>query len=403
MHVLGRHQVARVSVALAMTLAIAWAIAQPTQADASPSGAPIVIGNVGSYSAAGAAGSLPGGQAIEAWSKWVNAHGGINGHPIKLIEKNDQGNQAVAVSDVEQLVQQDHVIAFVANQDGSLITGYSSYLDQQKIPVLGGSIYTLDWNSNPMFFPQGLTAISGEQAAITYAKKIGVKKIGSLACSELAQCSEGNSLLKSLSQSAGLDDTYQAVASSTAPDYTANCLAAQAAGVQLFELLIETSTEGVTIAQDCARQNYHPDWVIPGEAMGPGYLTTASFDNAYNFSGTQPWYSTVPVTADFRAAMKKYTTINFKTQQEPLLAPDAWASGLMFQKAVQLSGAKGVPTTADILAGLAQFKGQDLGGFTGPLTFTNPDAKIGNCFYVTQIKKQKFVEGNNGKYVCNPS
>jgi hypothetical protein len=75
----------------------------------------------------------------------------------------------------------------------------------------------------------------------------------------------------------------------------------------------------------------------------------------------------------------------------------------MFQEAVQLSGAKGVPTTADILAGLARFKNQDLGGFTGPLTFANPKAKIANCFYVTQIKKQKFVEGNNGKFVCNPS
>ena len=128
---------------------------------------------------------------------------------IKLIVDDDQDNQALAVSDVEQLVQQDHVVAFVANQEGSLNSGYANYLDQHKVPVLGGNIYTLDWDSDPMFFPQGVTAIEGEQAAVTYAKKLGIKKIGSLACSEAAQCSAANSLLKGLADKGGLDDGRQ--------------------------------------------------------------------------------------------------------------------------------------------------------------------------------------------------
>jgi len=365
--------------------------------------APIVVGNVGSYSVPGISGSLPGGAVVEAWAKWTNSHGGVNGHPIKLIMANDQGNQSLAVSDVKQLVQQDHVVAFVGSQDGSLEGGYASYLDQQKVPVLGGNVYTTDWVRNPMFFPQGLTAIEGAQASITYAKRIGVTKIGTLACSELVQCSQSNALLKSLAEKSGLSDVYDAVASSTLPDYTANCLAAQSAGVQLWELLIETSVEGVTIANDCARQGYHPKWIIPGEAIGAGYLTTAAFDGAYNFAGTQPYYSTLPIMAHFHSAIKQYTKIDFTTQQEPLLASDAWASGLMFQKAVQLSGATGVPTSAEILSGLAKFKDQSLGGFTGPLTFTDPTNKVADCFFVTQIVHQKFVEENGGHSICNPS
>jgi hypothetical protein len=75
----------------------------------------------------------------------------------------------------------------------------------------------------------------------------------------------------------------------------------------------------------------------------------------------------------------------------------------MVQKAVQLSGATGLPTSADLLAGLAKFNKQTLGGFGTPTTFTDPTNKIANCFYVIQIKDQKFVQGNNGKYLCNAS
>ena len=49
---------------------------------------------------------------------------------------------------MKQLVEQDHVVAFVSNQDGSLNSGYATYLQQQQIPVLGGSVYTLEpWDT----------------------------------------------------------------------------------------------------------------------------------------------------------------------------------------------------------------------------------------------------------------
>jgi len=369
-------------------------------------GTPIVLGSVGSYTQAGQTGSSvnsPGQQPIKAWASWVNSHGGINGHPVKLIVMDDQGNQALAVSDVQQLVQQDHVEAFVSNQDGSLISGYASYLEQQKVPVLGGNIYTGEWTSSPMFYPQSNTQIEGVTAIVTTAKKLGIQRLGSVACAEAVQCSQANAFIKLLATQQGIDTTYQAVVSSTAADYTANCLAAQSAKTQMMVLLIPTADEGNKIATSCAQQNYHPEWWVPGEAIGPGYLTTPSFENTYNSSGTQPWYSTEAATADYHAAMAKYTTINFKTVEEPLLAPDAWASGLMLQEAVKLSGATGLPTSADIVAGLQKFTKDTLGGFVGPLTFTNPAAKVANCFYVTQIKNQKFVMANGGQYLCNAS
>jgi branched-chain amino acid transport system substrate-binding protein len=368
-------------------------------------GTPIVVGSVGSYTQGGFAD--PGEPAIEAWASWVNAHGGINGHPVKLIVEDNKGDQAQAVSMVKQLVQQDHVVAFVSNQDGSLNAGYASYLDQQKIPVLGGSVFTLEpWVSDPMFFPEGLTAIQDMESLALSAKQLGITTVGSLACSEAAQCASANTLAKDVFGGAGISDVYGGLVSSTATDYTASCLAAEQKGVKGLILLVPSASEGQVIAGDCQRQNYSPSYIIPGEAVGAGYLGSAAFNNAFTSAPTLPWFSTAPAMADFNAAMKQYApsvNLNSPSVQEPLTATDAWVSGLMFAEAVKLSGATGIPTSADILAGLAKFKDEILGGMAAGLTYTNPKNKTEGCFFPMQIKSQQFTLPNGATPSCVPA
>src|SRR5712691_2846318 len=63
-----------------------------TSSAAAPKGTPIRIGDVGTYSGFAGTTSIGGKYALEAWASYVNAHGGINGHPIDLIVKDDQGS-----------------------------------------------------------------------------------------------------------------------------------------------------------------------------------------------------------------------------------------------------------------------------------------------------------------------
>ena len=370
-------------------------------------GTPIVIGSVGTYTQGTGGFTDPGQPAIEAWASWVNAHGGINGHPVKLIVEDNKGDQAQAVSLVKQLVEQDHVVAFVSNQDGSLNAGYASYLDQQKIPVLGGSVFTLDpWVSDPMFYPEGLTAVQDMTSLAASAKQQGISKVGSLACSEAAQCAAANGLAKAVFNGAGLSDVYGGLVSSTATDYTASCISAEQSGAKALVLFVPTASEGQVIAGDCQRQNYTPIYMIPGEAIGAGYLASSAFNNAFTNAPTLPWFSTAPAMADFNAAMKQYAPsldLNSASTQEPLTATDAWVSGLMFQEAVKLSGVTGIPTSADILAGLAKFNNDTLGGMAAGLTYTNPKNKLEGCYFTIQIKSQKFTLPNGATPSCVPA
>lgn len=72
----------------------------------------------------------------------------------------------------------------------------------------------------------------------------------------------------------------------------------------------------------------------------------------------------------------------------------------MLQRAVELSGATGALTTADILDGLAKFDHETLGGMAGGLTFTNPTNKDQYCHFTIVIKKQKFTLPNGATPKC---
>jgi branched-chain amino acid transport system substrate-binding protein len=47
---------------------------------------------------------IPAKDVYQAWVDSVNAGGGINGHPVKLIAEDDAGNLGNAVTDIQTLI-----------------------------------------------------------------------------------------------------------------------------------------------------------------------------------------------------------------------------------------------------------------------------------------------------------
>ncbi len=78
-----------------------------------------------------------GPDAYKAWASSVNAVGGINGHKVNVIVKDDAFNSGTSLSQAETLVAQDHAIAIV---DGSDVdASWSDYVKQQNVPVIGAN------------------------------------------------------------------------------------------------------------------------------------------------------------------------------------------------------------------------------------------------------------------------
>jgi branched-chain amino acid transport system substrate-binding protein len=81
---------------------------------AGPTGTPITVGVSEPLSGpAQAQGFAPDGQAClkgyELWASDVNSHGGLNGHPVKLVVMNDEGWPASTEYDYKWLINHDHV------------------------------------------------------------------------------------------------------------------------------------------------------------------------------------------------------------------------------------------------------------------------------------------------------
>ncbi len=74
----------------------------------------------------------------------VNRQGGINGRKIKYIFKDDGSNPSTNLTDIQQLVLQDHVFAMAPVTSEVFLPGASDFLKNQNVPFTG-------WGFQPGF------------------------------------------------------------------------------------------------------------------------------------------------------------------------------------------------------------------------------------------------------------
>ena len=117
----------------------------------------MVLGVIGSFTGAQAASIGLAGNGAQVWEDDVNASGGINGHPVKVIIKDDGLNPAQGIQDAKELVQSDHVMAIIG--DNSLVdAAWAPYVTSQGVPVIGGNPTESVFFTNPNRQPAPSTA-----------------------------------------------------------------------------------------------------------------------------------------------------------------------------------------------------------------------------------------------------
>ena len=156
----------------------------PGQAAGLATGSTVVLGNIGTFN--GFVGQSVTGyqQMLGVWQKWVNAHGGLNGHVVRVISENDNGDPSTALTIAKQMVEQDHILAFF---DPFLLFDFdpiTAYAASVNIPIVGGDGLNPAWSSTPIAFPATASLGAITNAGNEYAAKGGAKKIGVLYCVE---------------------------------------------------------------------------------------------------------------------------------------------------------------------------------------------------------------------------
>ena len=364
-------------------------------------GSVIPVGVLGSYTQ-GAFPSLNAGakDGSLAWASWVNAHGGINGHTVKLYVEDDKGDAATSLTAAKTLIEQDHVVAIVGQQSQNAAP-WASYVKSKGVPVVGGNTFDLLDVSNADFFNVGGNLLSVYYGIAELAKARG-PKMGNLFCAEVPACAATTALLNGFGASVGgLSVAYSAKVSATAPDFTAACQGLKGSGAQSYSL--GTSAQVMrTITGQCKEQGFTAPLIIP-DVADSSFASDASFDGTELVSTIVPYFDdTLPGMKDFHAALAKYAP-QIGTSKVPLSNPieQTWVSGALFEAAVKAIGDKPI-TSESVMQGLYSLKGETLGGMTAPLTFTPGKPSPHNCYFNYEAQNGKFVAPNGLKPTCVP-
>lgn len=364
-------------------------------------GAPIRLASVGTLSGPIGASLGGGSKGAQAWAAAVNAAGGVAGHPIELFVADDGGDPARYRSIIADMVEDKKVIGFV--HTAAALSGASgvSYLESKKVPVVGSEGGSAWFLTSPMHFPQQPTdtfqgkSFAGMMAAA--GKSQGITKVGIIYCTEIQGC--GSSTRAEAFEGSGLEVVYRTAASLALPDYTAQCINARNADVQV--LLLGMDTQSVQrIADSCTSVGFKPQWAAVPQVVSGVLTTKSNLEGLWAPATVAPWFETgLPGITEFVNATKRFA---------PGLdvggsAMQGWVSGKLMQKAIERSDD---PTTsAGLLQGLWSLKNEDLGGITLPLTFTkgaaNNAATLRGCWWDVRISNGKFVSPNKGKRTCS--
>jgi branched-chain amino acid transport system substrate-binding protein len=400
----------RVGLGAALLLTVLPLAVSTSAGAAKATGSTILIGSIETESSSAAAGtSTEAVDTLNAWVKYTNSTGGVDGHPVKVVIIDDKDDPAVGLAAAKTLAQTDHVAAIVG-QSSETDETWASYIQAQNVPVIGGTQIDTEWFTNPMFYPVGGTVIANIWGQMKSAAVQGIKKVGVLLCTETPACAQAQPLFKSEASSVGMTSVYNALASETQPSYTAECLAAKEAGVQAFAGYVND----VVLARDCSRQSFNPKWIDADE--GPTISLIKQYPELANTVGSSEHWNCLaaptPATQPFYTAMKKYAPQWIKGGKDYASAANSdcstWDSAEAFALAVQKAdvGKSATVTSADVIRGLAQFKATTVGAYSPPMTYSdgtkpNPQAV---CIYLYKYKGTTLINvpGPN-KFTCQPT
>jgi branched-chain amino acid transport system substrate-binding protein len=331
----------------------------------SAKGAPFVLGVICSCSGPQAAVLGGSSKVMTAWANATNAAGGINGHPVKMVIKDDGATPSQSLQDAKSLVEQSHVIGMV---DESLAdAAFADYVIQKGVPIVGGASPEAVFGTNPDWFPAGSPLIPLVVGTIAEAK--GKSTLGAMYCAESPICAQIIPLTQGIGKIFGIKVVPQKI-SGTAPNYTAPCLTVKSAGDDAL-YIADNGPIVQRVLASCTQPGYKPTNVGPATTTTNQMLQDPPVAGSL-FSGTNanPYDASLPAVKAFQDALEQSYPGFLKGDTFAYGEYFPWLAGKLFQAAAKAGNLTPTSTSADLKRGLYALKGETLEGLAPPLNYT---------------------------------
>src|ERR1700761_6129992 len=134
-----------------------------------------VIGVINPMTGPGADMGIWARRALEPAVAEINAQGGINGMPIRVIFRDDESNPQKGVASVYELIQRQHVNMIMGAQLTNVAAAISPIINQAKVPfiVFGPGAALIDPAKMPYSFRFNMTTAEEASVLVNYAEKSG--------------------------------------------------------------------------------------------------------------------------------------------------------------------------------------------------------------------------------------
>jgi branched-chain amino acid transport system substrate-binding protein len=258
------------------------------------------------------------GRGAEAYFKYVNAHGGVNGRKIKYLYRDDGYDPSRTVQLTRELVENDHVFAIfnTIGTDNTIAT--TDYLNAAKVPQLFAGTGTARVGDNFKSHPWTMGYLPSFRAEGTiYGRSIA--KIAGAKVAVLAEASDfGKDLTDGLKKGLGenassIVATQQYQPTDTSIDSQMSSLHASGANV----LVLNVTPQYAILAYLAAHKlGWRPKIYVSSVCISPnvmdivrasvGQEVNGSLSIAFVKDPTDKVFAKDPVVALYHSILKKY-------------------------------------------------------------------------------------------------
>jgi ABC-type branched-subunit amino acid transport system substrate-binding protein len=338
------------------------------------------------------------GETAQVYAKWINAQGGIAGHPLKVNACNDQGAETGATTCAREAVS-DHDVAVV---------GSYSNAAQEVVPILQQG--KVAW-----FGPISAATPAEETSPVSFpAYPILVTALGSVGFAYANGCKKVS--VAATSTAAGFFPAFEGAAKVYGHKLNQTVTIPNAAGdysPQVAQVL-SGGTDCVVMAIGAAQYaSFLPAWGQSGTKAvlysSGGQLSPAStpsgfqkvVNGSYNLS-TIPDIS-VAALSQYRAALATYKAPKGYNYDSATGVGD-WTSYVLFTNIVK--SMSGAITNQTFLAAANKATSVSSGGILPPINFSKPWTSgpasflrsFGCGMTVQRLENGAFVSANNGDW-----
>lgn len=362
----------------------------------------ITIGNIGHWSGVLGNMGIPTLHGVKAWIGDVNARGGLNGHPVRLVSSDDNSEPGRALSEARRMVEQEKAIAILGTWMPLTLHAVTPYLEEKQVAAIGTCNCEPADDDSPMVFPVGPGGLGNaflhSLPMLSSVDQTVRDNVGVLYCREAPICPFTQKNLRTLQKDMNFKIVWEGQASIAAPDYTSEMLSAKGAGVKALIDVIDNYSV-LRIERSAQRQGYEVIHSVQHSMFDSRFEGMPELEGVYTASAVPMW-NLSPKMADYREALKKYV---------PGGVPAAWGAtpwvgGKLLEKVAQTFSPN--PGPADVLTGLFALNNETLGGLLPGVTYYKGEKhKMSNmCMIPVRMKDKKFVprDGDPDKFICAP-